>query len=108
MRGADTIAELPDIGWTVRIAAILRGLLATTLCLILGGCAYGGPASSSTTMTTPPSAAATNLPVRAEDKDDHFHLVFELPKATWRTTEAINGQATLSLVGTSSMNVSGS
>ena len=85
---------------------VMRSVLAGLLGLTLAGCGSTSPTTSSG--ATSPSTTATDRPVRAEDADDHFQLVFELPKATWRTTEPIEGRATLTLIGASSMNVTGS
>ena len=68
-----------------------RVLLAVTLCLALVGCG-----------TTPPDAA---IPARAEATQGSYQLQFELSKATWRTTEAIEGTATLSFSGTGSVTI---
>ena len=42
-------------------------------------------------------------PARAEVSQGQYRLVFELPKSDWRTSEAITGEATLSLIGLSSV-----
>jgi hypothetical protein len=70
--------------------------LAAALALMVAGC------SGSTGPTATPSPAgptSSPTPAQATDTQGKYHLVFELPKTDWRTTEAITGQATLSVVG---------
>jgi hypothetical protein len=42
------------------------------------------------------TASLSASPARVETSDGRFHLTFEMPKATWGTTEALSGSATLS------------
>lgn len=67
------------------------------------GCAGSLPSTTGGSGLGSPST-----PARAQDTDDHFRLVFELPKTTWRTTEEVTGAATLTLVTPTSMTVWGS
>ena len=82
---------LMGIPFGIGCAGGRRVLLAVTLCLALVGCG-----------TTPPAAA---IPARAEASQGSYRLEFELSKATWRTTEAIQGTATLSFRGTESVTI---
>ena len=91
-----------------RRSGLHRALFAATLCTVLTGCMAGGPSRSSTHTAGGTATIGTALPSGAEDANRHFHLVFELPKSIWKANEAITGQAVLSLVGASSMTVSGS
>ena len=77
-----------------------RRLLAAALCLVVVGCSGGTSAS-----TAPGQAAASPAPTPAQatDTQGKYRLVFELPKTDWRTSDSITGQATLSLVGSGSV-----
>jgi hypothetical protein len=78
------------------IKSAVRWLVVFALCVSAGACA----ASAGT--------PAPSAPTRVETTDGPFHLSFEMSKTTWRTTEAIDGTATLSLAGDSSVTISGS
>ena len=73
-----------------------RRLLAAELCLVVAGCAAGANAS-----TAPSQAALTPAPTPAQatDTQGQYRLVFELPRTDWRASDAITGEATLSLIG---------
>lgn len=73
-----------------------RRLLAAALCLVVVGCAAGN-----TTSTAPSQAALTPAPTPAQatDTQGQYRLVFELPRTDWRASDAITGEATLSLIG---------
>jgi hypothetical protein len=64
--------------------------------MIVAGCAPGAASPSLTSQSAP-------TPARAEDSQGQYRLAFELAKSDWRTTEAITGEATLSLIGLSSV-----
>ena len=78
------------------IKSVVRWLVVAALCVGVGDCA----ASASSPSPAPPT--------RVETTDGRFHLTFEMPKTTWRATEAIDGTATLSLPGEDSVTISGS
>lgn len=78
----------------------LLGMLGTTL----GGCASAVPSPS----TRPSLVSSPSGPISSPDADAHFLLVLQLPKALWHTTETIEGTATLTLVGLSTMSAWGS
>jgi hypothetical protein len=73
-----------------------RPLLAGALCLVVVGCSGGTSAS-----TAPGQAAASPAPTPAQatDTQGKYRLVFELPRTDWRASDAITGEATLSLIG---------
>lgn len=73
--------------------------LAGALLVFVAGCAAS---------PTPGPTETNALPARAEDVEGPFRLVFELPNTTWSAGEAIEGQATLSVVGAGMAEVSGS
>jgi hypothetical protein len=73
--------------------------LTLALCLVIAGC--GGDA-------TTPSAAASSTPQRAQHLQGPFRLVFELPRTTWKTCDAIEGIATLALVKGGGVDLGGS
>lgn len=70
-----------------------------------GGMPKGWPSCNPSLST--PSPSGPNEVQRADDLQGPFQLVFELPKDTWRTNEAIIGLATLSLVEGSEVDLSG-
>ena len=72
------------------------------------GAAVVGCAGSLPSTTGALALGSRSPPALAQDTDDHFRLVFELPKTTWRTTEEVAGTATLTLVTPASMTVWGS
>ncbi len=63
--------------------------------IVLGACAE----------QTPPSPVSSSVDVaqRASDVQGAFQLTFELPRTTYRAGEAIEGQATLGVVGGSAV-----
>jgi hypothetical protein len=78
-------------------------VLVAMVSVVVVGCADPSPTSPrASAVGSPPG------PVRAQDTDDHYRLAFELPKATWRTTEPVTGTATLTLVAPNSTTVWGS
>jgi hypothetical protein len=82
--------------------AVLRrsaGIIAA-LALVVAGCA-----SVASTSTIGPSASpiVAASPAVAQTTKGPFLLQLELPRTDWRTTETITGDATLSLVGISSL-----
>ena len=81
-------------GAGMRIA--VRWLLIATLCVGAGACA-----GSSISPSPEP-------PARTETTDGRFHLTFEMPKTTWRASETIEGEATLTLSGNDTVAISGS
>lgn len=80
------------VGSASAVGRVSCRLLGTALCLVVAGCATG-PAS--------PSAIgrASTTPARAVDSQGQYQLVFELPRTDWRASDAITGEATLSLIG---------
>jgi hypothetical protein len=48
---------------------------------------------------SPPDPSALEAPARAETVDGRFGLAFELPRTTWSSREAVEGQAALILLG---------
>jgi hypothetical protein len=58
----------------------------------VAGCAAGTASSSAT-------GATSTTPARAEDTQGPYRLVIELPRTDWHASDAITGEATLSLVG---------
>ena len=58
--------------------------------------------------TTMPSLGPTSARERAEDVVGSFRLVFELPRATWRTVEPIDGVASLEVGGGIGKDIGGS
>jgi hypothetical protein len=77
-------------------AAIARPILAAALCLAAIGC-------SATTPTRAAPSQAAPTPAQATDTQGHYQLVFELPKTDWRASDSITGLATLSLIGSGSV-----
>lgn len=70
----------------------MRQLLAFALSLVIvAGC-------GSATDTAPP-ASSPLAPVRAQDQQGPFRLVFELPSGTWRAGDPIDGIASLEVIG---------
>jgi hypothetical protein len=82
----------------------MRRLLVFGLCLSVLGC-------SGAQATRPPTSSSGPGPTpisHAEDVQGSFRLVFDLPKGSWTTGEAIDGVATLTVVGPSGVDVRGS
>jgi hypothetical protein len=89
---------------TRRIAAIAIACLAVAACASTAP--TGVPAAGSAVSGTPPAfgataspgtGAASEAPSSAVDADGRYTLSFALPKASFRTDEAITGHATLTL-----------
>ena len=76
-------------------AAVARPILAAALCLAVIGC-------SATTPTPANPSQAVPTPAQATDTQGSYRLVFELPRTDWRASDAITGEATLSLIGSGS------
>jgi hypothetical protein len=70
--------------------------LAAALTLMVAGCSA---ATGPTATPSPVGPTASPTPAQATDTQGKYQLVFEVPRTDWRTTEAITGQATLSVVG---------
>ena len=67
-------------------------LLGAALSVVVDGCAAG--------VASPSAVGPTStLSARGTDSQAQYQLVFELPRTEWRTSDAITGGATLSLVG---------
>jgi hypothetical protein len=90
----------------------MRLLVPFALCIVVLGCAQG-------TATPTPAPSPTLAPgssvqqgsaeiQRAEGSQGPFQLVFELPRNTWRTDEAVDGLATLALVNGGRVDLGGS
>jgi hypothetical protein len=75
-------------------------LVAAALCLAVIGC--------SATTPTPAAPTPAPTPAQATDTQGHYQLVFELPRTDWRTSDAITGEATLSLIGADAVDFSSS
>lgn len=67
-----------------------RWLLAGALCLVVVGSGSGATAPT---------------PTRAEVAQGQFKLVFELPRTEWSSSELITGEATLSYLGSGSIDI---
>ena len=76
----------------------MRLFLAIALCLMAVGC--GAAAATSPAGSTPVA--------RASVTDGAFTLTFELPRADWRASDAIDGVATLSLASGDAIDLGGS
>ena len=63
------------------------------------------PSSTSSGAPTPPAPIAS---ARAVDSGSRFELDFRVPRTDWTTTDSITGEATLSLLGSGSVTISGS
>jgi hypothetical protein len=72
-------------------------LLAISICLAVAGCAAASPSPNTPT----PSG-------RSVDRQGQYQLALDLPQTDWRTSDAITGQATLSLVGSDQIQFSAS
>jgi hypothetical protein len=81
-----TIHHTSAAGW------VRRRLVASAVCLLVAACAtsVASPSATGPTSTTP---------ARAVDNHGQYQLVFELPRKDWRASDAITGEATLSLIG---------
>jgi hypothetical protein len=78
----------------------MRLLSALVLCFAIPGCGVA------TATETPAAAAAAAR--HAEDQQGRYRLVFELPRASWRADEAIDGRATLSVANGGGVDLGGS
>lgn len=84
-------------------------LLASSLVVSLtAGCGVAPLAPAGPSGPTPSARAVADAPAYAEDFKPPYRLAFELPRTTWRATDAIDGTATLSLVGPDSAEIGGS
>jgi hypothetical protein len=82
----------------------------TAVLVLLAACAAPSPTPFSTSATTPiptpsPSPSAS---VRSVAVDGRFRLTLELPRATWSTSDAVTGVASLVLTGGPDAGLSGS
>jgi hypothetical protein len=82
----------------------MRRLLVFGLCLSVLGCSGAQGTRTSTASSTPGKTPISH----AEVVQGTFQLVFDLPKGSWTTGEAIDGVATLTVIGPSGVNVGGS
>ncbi len=108
----------------MRLLAVSLFVVISVAACLGGSSDHGTAGSSDASAITPPvspvptggiSRVPTPTPVpslavsaRAEDTQGSFHLVFELPKATWSAGETITGLATLSVVGAKGVDLGGS
>src|SRR3954454_25100406 len=74
------------------------------LCLGVLGCS----SAHATRIATASSTRGATLSSHAENVQGRFRLVFDLPKDSWTTGEAIDGDAVLTVIGSGGVNVSGS
>jgi len=82
----------------------IRRLMAFGLCLSVLGCT-----GAQATGTTIPSSTLKPTPIsHAEGVQGSYRLVFDVPKGSWTTGEAMDGVATLSVTGPSGLDVGGS
>lgn len=78
----------------------MRRLLAFALCLVVSGCG-NAPAPGT-------SAPGPTLVQHAESLQGPFRLVFELPRGSWQSGDAIDGLAALSVVNGPGVDLGGS
>jgi hypothetical protein len=88
----DELATRLTVRSAPTVSSVACRLLGTALCVVVAGCA-AGTASPSITGST------STTPVRAEDTQGQYELVFELPRTDWHASDVITGEATLSLIG---------
>src|SRR5450759_545244 len=93
---ANKLSAGPTTGSGSIAGMAIRRFLVAAFCLVVAGCAAGN-----TTSTAPSQATLTPAPTPAQatDTQGRYRLVFEMPRTDWRASDAITGQATLSLIG---------